>query len=293
MNKIIRIAFACSPLFLLSSIFAQYVLLNKPDLHANPNGGFSLSSHTKTYTIAVNARQFAISDGVVNALFLIKKASEGTYDCVVVLDSNLADEKVCKYLDANGDGAEFDSSDLIRRVKALMDSPAGSVPGKYYIIARLSVLTRDDVDFDNFLVNEFLSSKNIAFVKSILPALCANSSSIAAQIIKQKQLDEDVFSSILKFLPYDSSSRVIFLNALSSGNDHLIYEALNKLRGVADKSIVPAARDAVLHGSPRSQWAAFMCLSTALKLPIDTPSLAAYEKTPEVYFKKLAQKLMK
>jgi len=186
---------------------------------------------------------------------------------------------------------EMSSSKLSRAVEQMVRRDDLLVGQKANTLVSLSKLIQQDAILETYYISLFNESSDPQVLNACVRMLCLNSKRFVDSLSDAAKIPDIKLNLLVQWLDYNKVTASIFREAISRSNDDVVFSAANKLRGDADVELVPQLKRLVLSDSPRTQWAAFMCLSNALNTPIEAPSLEEYIADPITNGKRLGEVL--
>lgn len=278
-------------LVVVANLSADYIFLSNPIVE-DASGGTQVTSGGKLFlmnermpVVGKQSRAFVLSEDI---------RSKNMFRLVDMLyPETLESNALLRILPEIKAGEKISEKRVMAAITALIESSEVNNGVKYEFINCFSREIYGQERWEQFFNDLFVKFRDAPEVDYFLPLLCRNGVQFHSRIKLDSTLTDIMLRKIVGFSPYNDRTRHIYIEGLKRKAPEVNFVTLDRLRGAADIHVVDAVKNLALSEESRIQWAALMCLSTALERPIEAPSLADYIAEPQKFFDALAPILLK
>jgi len=286
MKTTLIIILAC--LSITAKLKADYIFIVSPSLQAQSAEGVEIRSGGKSYPIVGSVS--SINPNTADGIFLLTEENN-SYRVLGLIDQG--DNSVLSKLSPQITANKKISRDKLAEV---IDNLSGKDVGgniNYFLVAAVAGEIQSDPFWDKYFTKLLNDTNDVTTLKAFIHNLGHNGKNLAEGLSNLENYSVTKLSLIINAFPYREETKSLYLEALKRNDVDLKFLTLDRLRGSADKYIIPFAKVAVKNNDLRVQWAGLMCLATALEISIEAPSLEEYITDPLPNSKRLSEALLK
>lgn len=275
----------------VAKLNADYLFISNPDVENDLDGTYVTSNGER-----LRMAKAIPMNGTQSVAFILSedRLNKDVFKLVYTLyPETLKDEELLKLLPEILTGEKVPEKKVMETISALAENSEISEIVKFEFTNCFSREIYGQERWEEFFYDLFIRYKDASLVNSFLPLLCRNGVEFHSRIKPDSTLTDIMLLKIIRYSMYNDKTRHIFIEGLKREAPEVNFATLDILRGSADKYVVDAIKNLALSEDPRIQWAALMCLSTALERPVETPSLKDYVAQPQNFFDTLAPILLK
>jgi hypothetical protein len=273
-----------------SSLQAAYVFVGGSDVRSD-SGETKVVANGLEYPLV---HQVPMTGKQTHILVLSYENRSGSaFRLVSTLHPAVLDSGLPVIIPAIATGKKISEADVMAAIRNLVVNTDVDENMKFQFISCFSREINGRSHWEKFFSELFFQVGDRPIADSFIPMLCRNGVEFHKKIQLSPRLTDSMLVKIVRYSMYNDNTRHIYIEGLKRNSPEVNFITLDRLRGAADIPLVTAIKNLALSEEPRIQWAALMCLSTALERPIEAPSLADYIAEPQKFFDALAPILLK